>query len=177
MVGFALFSRGHVHDSAIPVTIGSWGALNFFCEVLKRDPTDVSTLFELWCMSREKGAWGDTLLGMQKECTEMIKTGLVAAAKKTKVAMNYENYIKSLVEGKNLGLVGWPEGVEFKRMSKQSAVGPLCILRDALKAGTCRWKVLTPTEKARLIAQFKEMVESGEATEKVRKPKAKAQAK
>ncbi|KAJ7484065.1 hypothetical protein B0H11DRAFT_2231797 [Mycena galericulata] len=173
MVGFAMFSRGHVHDTTVPVTIESLGALNFFREVLKKDPVDVSSLFELWAVQRERGnnTGADTLLGMQKECTEMIKTGLITAAGKTKISMNYESYIKVLVEGQNLGLLGWPKGVEFKRMSKQSAIGPLRTLRDALKSGDCQWKVLTAGEKSRLVAQFKEMVERGEATEKVRKTK------
>ncbi|KAJ7430002.1 hypothetical protein B0H11DRAFT_1654618, partial [Mycena galericulata] len=118
-------------------------ALDFFREMLKKDPADVSALFELWAVNRERGNTGaDTLLGMQKQCTEMIKTGLLAAAGKTKIAMNYDNYIKALVEGKNLGLLGWPKGVEFKRMSKQSAIGPLRTLRDALRSGDCHWKVL-----------------------------------
>ncbi|KAJ7462184.1 hypothetical protein B0H11DRAFT_2241336 [Mycena galericulata] len=173
MVGFAMFSRGHVHDTTVPVTIESLGALDFFRQVLKKDPVDVSSLFELWAVQRERGNTGaDTLLGMQKECTEMIKMGLVTAAGKTKIAMNYDSYIKVLVQGQNLGLLGWPKGVEFKRMSKQSAIGPLRTLRDALKSGDCHWKVLTAGEKSRLVAQFKEMVERGEATEKVRKTKA-----
>ncbi|KAJ7101778.1 hypothetical protein C8R44DRAFT_641395, partial [Mycena epipterygia] len=169
MIGFAMFTRGHIHDTTVPVTIESWGALDFFHEVLKKDPADVSALFELWAVSRERGDTGnDTLVGMQQECTAMIKSGL-PVMQKTKVAMNYENYIKALVEGKNVGLVGWPEGVDFKRMSKQSAIGPLRILRDALKCGTCKWKVLTSGEKTRLLAQFKEMVKNGEAHKKVRK--------
>jgi hypothetical protein len=53
MIGFAMFSRGHVYDKSLPVTIQSWGALDFFLEVLKRDPTDVSSLFELWAVTRE----------------------------------------------------------------------------------------------------------------------------
>ncbi|KAJ7096445.1 hypothetical protein C8R44DRAFT_585145, partial [Mycena epipterygia] len=120
MIGFAMFTRGHIHDTTMPVTIQSWGALDFFREVIKRDPADIAALFELWAVSRDR----ETAMG------------------KTKVAMNYENYIKALVEGKNVGLVGWPEGVDFKRMSKQSAIGPLRILRDALKCGTCKWKIL-----------------------------------
>ncbi|KAJ7439193.1 hypothetical protein B0H11DRAFT_2254127 [Mycena galericulata] len=170
MIGFAMFTRGHLHDRTVPVTIESWGALDFFPEILKKESADVSTLFELWAVSRERGKTGaDTLVEMQKECTAMIKSGLIAAAGRTKIAMNYENYISAIVEGKNMGLLGWPEGVDFKRMSKQSAIGPLCILRDALRSGTCRWKVLTPGEKSRLLAQFEDMVKNGEATEKVRK--------
>lgn len=55
MIGFAMFTRGHIHDTTIPVTIQSWGALDFFREVIKKDPTDVATLFELWAVSRDRG--------------------------------------------------------------------------------------------------------------------------
>lgn len=57
MIGFAMFTRGHIHDTTIPVTIQSWGALDFFREVLKKDPADVSALFELWAVSRERGTF------------------------------------------------------------------------------------------------------------------------
>ncbi|KAJ7238537.1 hypothetical protein B0H12DRAFT_1237895, partial [Mycena haematopus] len=174
MIGFAMFTRGHVHDTAVPLTVQSWGALDFFRETLKKDPADVAALFELWAVSRERGdIGGDSLREMQQECTSIIKTGLQAALGRTKVAMNYDNYVKSLVEGKNVGLVGWPEGVDFKRMSLQSAVGPLRILRDALKCGTCRWKILTAGEKKRLLEQFDEMVKNGEAQQKTKKPRVK----
>ncbi|KAJ7081418.1 hypothetical protein C8R44DRAFT_536336, partial [Mycena epipterygia] len=144
-------------------------ALDFFHEVLKKDPEDVATLFELWAVIRERGDTGsDTLLEMQQECTRIIKSGL------HKVTMNYENYIKALVEGKNIGLVNWPKNTDFKRMSKQSTIGLLQELHDMLKCGMCKWKVLTAGEKKRLLAQFKDMVDSGEAQEKVQKGKAKA---
>ncbi|KAJ7693719.1 hypothetical protein B0H14DRAFT_3531065 [Mycena olivaceomarginata] len=101
MIGFAMFTRGHIHDSSIPVTLESWGALSFFREVLRRDPADIAALFELWV----------------KECTELIKAGLC----QMKIAMNYDNYIKAIVEAKNVGLLGWPHGkkqllVDFKEM-------------------------------------------------------------
>ncbi|KAJ7111069.1 hypothetical protein C8R44DRAFT_585017, partial [Mycena epipterygia] len=117
MFGFVMFSRGHLHDTSTPTTISTGGALDFFRDILKKEPADVSPLFELWAVNREQGA----------SC-------------RTKVAMNYENYIRSMVEAKNIGLVGWPQGVTFKRMSLQSTILPLQILHDALKAGTCRWK-------------------------------------
>ncbi|KAJ7767579.1 hypothetical protein B0H14DRAFT_3509785 [Mycena olivaceomarginata] len=160
MVGFAMFSRGHLHDTSTPTTIN----------ILKKEPADVSALFELWAVNREKGTTGgNTLRAMQKECTDMILTGLMAVTRRTKIAMNYENYISSMVEGKNVGLVGWPQGVAFKHMSLQSALPPLKILRDALKAGTCRWKVLTPTERERILKNFEDMVEKGEAKVKPKK--------
>ncbi|KAJ7934749.1 hypothetical protein B0H13DRAFT_2305523 [Mycena leptocephala] len=109
MVGFAMFSRGHLHDTSTPTTISTGGALDFFRDVLKKDPADVSALFELWAVNWEQGGKGpNTLLAMQKECTDIILTGLKAVTKQTKAAMNYENYIKLMVERKNIGLVGWP---------------------------------------------------------------------
>ncbi|KAJ7816902.1 hypothetical protein B0H13DRAFT_1923245 [Mycena leptocephala] len=159
MVGFAMFSRGHLHDTSTPTTIN----------VLKKDPVDVSALFELWAVNREQGGKGpNTLLAMQKECTDIILTGLKAVTKQTKAAMNYENYIKSMVERKNIGLIGWPQEVAFKQMSLQSALPPLMILCDALNAGTCRWKVLTPTERQRILANFEDMVEKGEVQVKAK---------
>ncbi|KAJ7194192.1 hypothetical protein GGX14DRAFT_576511 [Mycena pura] len=170
MVGFTMFSRGHLHDTSTPTTISTGGALDFFRDVLKKEPADVSALFELWAVNREHGEKGvNTLQAMQKECTDIILTGLMAVTKRTKVAMNYENYIKSMVEGKNIGLIGWPQGVAFKRMSLQSALPPLKILRDALNAGSCRWKVLPPSERQRILDNFEDMVEKGEAPVKATK--------
>ncbi|KAJ6583127.1 hypothetical protein DFH09DRAFT_1309363 [Mycena vulgaris] len=170
MIRFAMFTCGHIHDKTIPVTIQSWGALDFFREILKKDPDDVAALFELWAVSRERGDTGaDTLIGMQQDCMNMITSGLRTVLGKTKVKMNFENYIKSIVEGKNVGLVRWPEDVEFKCMSKQSKIGPLRTHCDALKCGMVRWKVLSAGEKRRLVEQFKEMVEKGEAQAKVGK--------
>jgi hypothetical protein len=55
MIGFAMFSHGHVHDKTLPVAIQSWGAMDFFPKVLRRDTVDVFHLFELWAVSRERG--------------------------------------------------------------------------------------------------------------------------
>jgi hypothetical protein len=79
-----------------------------------------------------------------------------------KCAMNYENYILKLVHGKGVGLVNWPEGVDFKHMSLQSAVGPLQTLLNSLKCGTMQWKVLTSAEKQKLIEQYDKMVKRGD---------------
>ncbi|KAJ7874663.1 hypothetical protein B0H14DRAFT_3437478 [Mycena olivaceomarginata] len=115
MIWFAMFTRGHIHDTSIPVTLESWGALSFFREVLKRDPADIAALFELWGEIR---GW-KRCSPCRRSGMEMIETGLQTIAGRTKIAMNYDNYIKAIVEGKNFGLLGWPRDVDFKRMSKQ----------------------------------------------------------
>ncbi|KAJ7885834.1 hypothetical protein B0H13DRAFT_2343103 [Mycena leptocephala] len=163
------WSASQCSREATPTTISTGGALDFFRDVLKKEPADVSALFELWAVNQEQGTKGpNTLCSMQKECTEMIQNGLMAITKRTKVAMNYENYIRSMVEAKNIGLVGWPQGVAFKHMSLQSAIPPLKILRDALQVGTCRWKILTPSERERILTNFKDMVKKGEVKVKAR---------
>ncbi|KAJ7857425.1 hypothetical protein B0H14DRAFT_3447879 [Mycena olivaceomarginata] len=167
MIGFAMFSRSHIHDKTVPVTIQSWGALDFFREVLKRDPADVSHLLELWAVSRERGkSLKNKLLEKQQKATGIITTGLQTVLGVTKCAMNYENYVEKLVRGKGVGLVNWPHGVDFKCMSLQSAIGPLDKLLDSLECGTTRWKVLTAAEKKQLIEQHEDMVERGEVKEK-----------
>jgi hypothetical protein len=91
---------------------------------------------------------------MQQECTGMINMGLrklVLCGSKTsaenvsgtvlgvtRCVINYESYIQKLVVGKGVGLVNWLAGVNFKRISLQSVVGPLLILLNSLKCGTTR---------------------------------------
>ncbi|KAJ7062970.1 hypothetical protein B0H15DRAFT_763285, partial [Mycena belliarum] len=117
--------------------------LDFITDVLKRNPSDLAGLFELWAVSRERGRTGsDTLISMQKDCTFMITSGLQAILRRLNAKMNYDNYIPALVEKHNVGLVGWPADADFKRMSMQSSIVPLRNLRDALRSGECRWKVL-----------------------------------
>ncbi|KAJ7134940.1 hypothetical protein C8R43DRAFT_1132858 [Mycena crocata] len=170
MIGFAMFTRGHLHNTTFPMSIQSWGALEFFREILKKDPADVATWFELWAVSRERASGNtDGLLATQKECTRIIKDGLMRELNVTKIAMNFENYINTLVLGKNIGLVNWRHGVEFKHMSLQSSIGPLRTLRDALKNGTCHWMTLQDGERKQLLDQWKDMLVNGEAKEPVKK--------
>ncbi|KAJ7104593.1 hypothetical protein C8R43DRAFT_963795 [Mycena crocata] len=171
MMGFAMFSRGHLHDLTIPMSIQSWGALDFFRECLHKDPADVATQFELWAVSQLRAPVNpDGLIPMQKECTSSLHDGLVRKLGMTKVAMNFANYIKSMLYGKGVGLIGWPKDVPFKRMSLQSSIGPLRKLRDALRNGTCHWKAqLTDAEKEKLSDQFDQWVEDGLATAPVEK--------
>ncbi|KAJ7119321.1 hypothetical protein C8R43DRAFT_960069 [Mycena crocata] len=158
MMGFAFFTRGHIHDRTVPVSIESWGAMRFVREMLKKEPSDVQSMFELWAVNQLRGDTGSlTLQELQKECTQIITSGYLAIINATKGAMNYQNYIKAVVVKKGYGIVNWPKETPFKRMSLQSSIGP------------APWKKLTPDEKTRILAQFEDMVEKGEYVEKVRK--------
>jgi hypothetical protein len=84
--------------------------------------------------------------------------------------MNYDNYTKAIVRAWGWGLDGWPSGVPFKRMSKQSTISHVRAIYDALKAGTCKWiKLATKEKQDEHIQDFEENVVQGEVVEKVRK--------
>ncbi|KAJ7170419.1 hypothetical protein C8R43DRAFT_1120851 [Mycena crocata] len=173
MVGFVFFTCGHIHDRTVPVTVESWGAMAFVREVLRREPSDVQAMFELWAVTRQRGILGgESLKELQKTCTAIITMENIINV--PNAVMNYDSYITSIVKKKGYGLVGWPKETEFKCMSRQSAIGPLRALHTALKNGDCHWKKLTPGEKTRILKQFEDMVEKGEVVEKVRKRKATA---
>ena len=65
------------------------------------------------CPHRSLYVWVSCVMGMVLTKISVTILGV------TKCAMNYESYIPKLVQGKGVGLVNWPEGVEFKRMSLQ----------------------------------------------------------
>jgi hypothetical protein len=87
---------------------------------------------------------------------------------KPNIAMNYENYIKVLVQGRGVGLLVWPKEVEFKRMGKQSSLGPLRILYDHLKDGRTKWVKLSRRQEEKIVEEFEEMVREGKRKEKIR---------
>ena len=83
----------------------------------------------------------DTLQSMRKEVTRMVKDGLcessferpqllrflksfllVMASKRTKCAMNYEQYTKVVVLGYGVMIVGWPKSIDFTSPTNISSV-------------------------------------------------------
>ncbi|KAJ7683512.1 hypothetical protein B0H14DRAFT_2654771 [Mycena olivaceomarginata] len=125
MVGFAMFARGDLHDQGIPTSIESRGALKFFRDVFQKSPEDVLALFKMWAVTKNK---------------ELI-TG------KANIAMNFQNYIKTLVLGRGVGLLVWPDGVDFK----------------------IKWVKLSRKQQDKIVEEFKEMVQEGKLEEKIRK--------
>lgn len=57
MYGFALFSKGHIHDKTMPFVVQSKGAANFLRESLGVDPMDALAKFEQWCCARDGGTF------------------------------------------------------------------------------------------------------------------------
>ncbi|KAJ7312748.1 hypothetical protein DFH08DRAFT_821909 [Mycena albidolilacea] len=169
MVGFAMFARGDLHDQGIPTSIESRGALKFFRDVFQKSPEDVLTLFEMWAVTKNKeGEGATTLAELQKACGDMIRNGLKLITGKANIAMNFQNYIKTLVLGRGVGLLVWPDGVDFKRMGKQSSLAPLRILFNHLKDGRTKWVKLSRKQQDKILEEFKEMVQERKLEEKIR---------
>ncbi|KAJ6456537.1 hypothetical protein C8R45DRAFT_943721 [Mycena sanguinolenta] len=166
MYGFAIFSKGHVQDKTVPYILESAGCSDFIRECLKIEPMDLVAKFEQWCCSRDLGFTGvDTIQSMRKEVTRMVKDGLIMASKRTKCAMNYERYIKVVVLGYGVIIVGWPKSIDFTSPTNISSVDDMRKLRDSWKDGRCRWKVLTKSEKEKWKQDYENKVESGEIVE------------
>ncbi|KAJ7842553.1 hypothetical protein B0H14DRAFT_2586277 [Mycena olivaceomarginata] len=152
MVSFAMFVRGDLHDQGIPTSIESCAALNFFCDVFHKSPDDVMALLEMWAVTKNKDGDVTTSLGeLQKSCGAMILSGLR----------------ESTHPGEALVSLVWPKEVEFKRMGKQSSLGPLRIPYDHLKDGRMKWVKLLRRQEEKIVEEFEEMVREGKRKEKV----------
>ncbi|KAJ7043621.1 hypothetical protein C8F04DRAFT_1175398 [Mycena alexandri] len=175
IMGFGLFSRGHIHDKTIPTQIESMGALDFCQEVIGIPAQDLALKFELWCVARDKGLTGvDTLGSMRKEVNRAIGEGLVTTTGKKKIRMNYVQYWKRIVLHHGVILKGWPLDGGVTSPSDVNDVESMKTLRDALQSGECYWHKMTSNEKERAKEQYEDMVETGEIeviTRKVRSDK------
>ncbi|KAJ7035245.1 hypothetical protein C8F04DRAFT_1182412 [Mycena alexandri] len=183
MIGFGFFTRTHIHNKTVPVEIESWGALEFFSQVLRMDPRDVGAKFELWAIACDKGKSTlidvgvleqDTLRSMQKEVVQYHEEGIRAKGRKN-LRLNWKQYWTVMVVKHRLILRGWP-------LHDRGPCNPKLIhtiesireVRDALKDGSCFWHRLMDPEWEREKAKVEQMLEDGdiEATKrKVRSDK------
>ncbi|KAJ7605812.1 hypothetical protein FB45DRAFT_879131 [Roridomyces roridus] len=166
IVGFAFFTRGNFSDITAPVAIHSGEALSFCAEMLNREPEVINAMLELWQIQRSSGAiTAPSVEKMRVVGAAMIKSGLVQVTGKPNVAMNFENYVKSIVQGKHVTLVGWPAGVPWKRLAKQSNTGNVRRIYKALKDGTMKWKRLrTEEEEEEEERRFNKLINKGLVT-------------
>ncbi|KAJ7787422.1 hypothetical protein B0H14DRAFT_2228385, partial [Mycena olivaceomarginata] len=82
--------------------------------------------------------------------------------------MNFERYIQAIVQRWGVGLLTWPYGVDFKRMSRQTMIGNMQKLYNDLMDGSCKWVKLSKKQQQEIEDEFEEMVRSGKRVEKVR---------
>ncbi|KAJ7794383.1 hypothetical protein B0H14DRAFT_3557412 [Mycena olivaceomarginata] len=161
MVGFAMFSRGHIHDKTLPTECQSLGALDFFEDIVGENFRDVGEKFELW--------WIDTLQLMCKQVNKGILAGLVSATGTKKIPMNWAQYWKKIVLKRHVIIRRWPLEGHPRNPASIHDVESMRKLRDAWESGDCYWQKLNGDEQEEVKEMVEEMVESGEVEETVRK--------
>ncbi|KAJ7607863.1 hypothetical protein FB45DRAFT_1039934 [Roridomyces roridus] len=175
ILGFCFFTRGNYNDITTPLSIESGDALKFCSEVLNREPELITAALELWSMQRSSGAiTAPSTEKMRALGAAMIKSGLVQITGKSNINMNFENYVKSIVYGKHVALLGWPKGVPWKRCAQQTVAADVRAIYKALKDGSLKWKKLaTEEEEEAEERRFNRLITKGLAPEakerKVRK--------
>ncbi|KAJ7608143.1 hypothetical protein FB45DRAFT_1039805 [Roridomyces roridus] len=153
IMGFAFFTRGNFNNVLAPVAMESGDALGFCSEILGREPELINTMLELWAIQKSAGA-------ITAPTTEkMLVVFLV------NVNMNFEGYIKSIVQAKHVALTGWPAGVPWKRLGKITNAGHVRAVYKALKDGTCKWRKLTEAEEDEEERRFNKLIKKGLAEE------------
>ncbi|KAG6809960.1 hypothetical protein H0H92_013925 [Tricholoma furcatifolium] len=170
-VGFAVFTRGHVHDTITPGWCDSQGAVAFLNEVLEITPYDLVKKFEIWACAKDRNAHRlpaqrkNTTEALRSECINMIANGL----RRKKINMQYERYAVEIVDKHGVELQGWPTGIKFRSPANISVTEELTSLRDALACGECKWVKLNRKEIEARAKERKEKIASVEITVRKRK--------
>lgn len=68
VVGFTLFARGNVNDTAFPCWGGVNGTENFCAEVLDTTPGELSRKFDAWAIARSEGESSSIMFINLKYC-------------------------------------------------------------------------------------------------------------
>src|ERR1700729_1747917 len=79
-----------------------------------------------------------------EELTKRLIPGNITQVKK--IEMNYTNYETSIVQVYSVQLINWPLDGSIVSPSQITNTADMHKLHNALKAGECIWKQLTPTE-------------------------------
>ncbi|KAG6826237.1 hypothetical protein H0H92_000621 [Tricholoma furcatifolium] len=151
-MGFAFFTRGHIHDSIIPGWIESQESLRFVQEVLEMTPEELCGKFELWACAKDRTKKIDSTESVRIECANMILTGLQKVVGRGNLTMSYEKYESDIVQ----------------RLEEAQS------LRTALLVRECKWVKLSRGEKENHAKERQEKIASGEVALRVRKKRSDA---
>jgi hypothetical protein len=107
-----------------------------------------------------------------EEFTEYLIPGNITQVKK--LEMNYTNYETSIVQAYSVQLINWPLDGGVVSPSQITNTADMRKLRNALKAGECRWKQLTAAEMQAHANEIEARRAKGEVIGKPRKQRSDA---
>lgn len=162
-------TRGHVYDSSQPFWYGTDNVMDFWEDVMDLEPDEIVRKLEQWaCVHGKNMEERNSVEGMQRMCARILNSGLRVVAKK-KIRINFVNFEVAIKEKHGIDLLGWPEGVPFQSPRAIINAEHLRSLRDALKAGTCRWAYMSRQQRLEYQDRLKERRTAGEMVGKARK--------
>ncbi|KAI5987815.1 hypothetical protein EDD15DRAFT_2173025 [Pisolithus albus] len=162
-------THGHVYDSSQPFWYGTDNVMDFWEDVLDVEPDELVRKLEQWACTQGKNIKEcNSVEGMQRLCARMLNSGLRIVAKK-KIRINFINFEVAIKEKYGIDLLGWLEDVPFQSPRAIINAEHLRTLRDALKAGTCRWAHMSRQQRLEYQERLKERRGAGEVVGKPRK--------
>ncbi|KAG6826202.1 hypothetical protein H0H92_000721 [Tricholoma furcatifolium] len=181
-MGFAFFTRGHIHDSIIPGWIESQESLRFVQDVLEMTPEELCGKFELWACAKDRSRrsylYIHAAISPPSQPRKLIARSPFASKKvvgRGNLTMSYEKYESDIVQRYGVDIRrGWPPGIKFRSPHKITRLEEAQSLRTALMAGECKWVKLSKGEKENHAKERQEKIASGEAALKVRKKRSDA---
>ncbi|KAF8515260.1 hypothetical protein BU17DRAFT_51912, partial [Hysterangium stoloniferum] len=129
-----------------PTFHGSGDSMEFFSEVLERDPWELAWLFKQWLCKREKNiVEHDTIGKLHIQSTGIIRAGLCNIMNIKRIEMNYTNYETTIVQAHGVILIGFPLN-QFVNPSEVTNITDMRQLHNALRSGECKWIQLSQQE-------------------------------
>ncbi|KAI6015773.1 hypothetical protein BKA83DRAFT_4498456 [Pisolithus microcarpus] len=149
-------TRGHVYDSSQPFWYGTDNVMDFWEDVMDLEPDEIVRKMEQWaCMHGKNIEERNSVEGMQQMCAHILNSGLRVVMKK-KIRINFVNFEVAIKARYGIDLLGWLEGVPFQSPCAITNTKHLQTLRDALKAGMCRWVYMSRQQCEQYQDQLKE---------------------
>ncbi|EGN96036.1 hypothetical protein SERLA73DRAFT_59238, partial [Serpula lacrymans var. lacrymans S7.3] len=162
--GCFFLTCGHIYNTGTTTWYGSDNLMDFWEDIIGRDPDELAMLFEQWACSQNQ----NNLANCRQQCTRLCGSGLRNLLKR-KTKMVYKQYDQSIVATHGVKIIGWPEDVPFVNPSAIGTMAEIHKLQDAWKTGTCHWVKLSSAQLQEHKKQLDARLRSGEVTRKKRK--------
>ncbi|KAJ7839847.1 hypothetical protein B0H14DRAFT_3697277 [Mycena olivaceomarginata] len=158
--GFAMFTRGHPDDPAMPSFVESDEASKFFEDTFDCSVWDVVRKFELWSCNRDKTNNRNDIDAVRNQITVLVEDALRKITGNKTLTMSWANYKIDIVHTHGVEMAGWPSSVVLVRPSKMAADAARRIL-DKLRSGAIHWVALTRSQRAEVAEEVEALHESG----------------
>ncbi|KAJ7639479.1 hypothetical protein FB45DRAFT_1024199 [Roridomyces roridus] len=171
IVGVGFFARSSPHDTFDAICVESWGAGQFCRDVFKMAPHEFAEKFERWALGKNLLAPAtDTLASLRKEVQFSVNSGFRNVTDNPKARMIFASYVRTIVLGKDVAIIGWPEDIKFTKLDRITDKNEMRRLRDGWRDGEIYWKKCpSDDEVADIKADFARREERGEYEEKEKK--------